>query len=395
MNEDEGPAVLLPQLVVGTSLQYFMGLSADIRPSSPKASASSSGVKGDGSGDGSTTSGSDSSPDGDGTTGMLSPRPIFLVARAACGASHTVLVSTSGEAWVCGRNRTGQLGLDPEGLAETFSPVRVPLLLGSEENNGRVGVGVVASAGEREGASAVVSVVQAAAGRAHTMLLLSDGRVLGFGSDEFCALGLDRPGSSTSPTAASAETGTTAPQSWHWQPREIEALRGQCVASVSAGGEQSFVITVGPSSQATHPSGAERAAAIKDSAEVEASSCAAEEDRTAVDRSEGTVLSGKAAEVMDVAAKGDDARVGGVGSAGTLPLYWQGSEALFRRRRFSIPLVTPMRTANDFLKLLREVKPREGENGDTKDDEPPDGLNAVIEVSPGVNKTILSFSLST
>ncbi|CAN0200118.1 unnamed protein product, partial [Laminaria digitata] len=51
----------------------------------------------------------------------------FLAIRASCGQSHTVLVSTDGEAWVCGRNRSGQLGLDPCEVSETSIPMRVPL----------------------------------------------------------------------------------------------------------------------------------------------------------------------------------------------------------------------------------------------------------------------------
>ncbi|CAN0266779.1 unnamed protein product, partial [Hapterophycus canaliculatus] len=97
----------------------------------------------------------------------------------ACGQSHTVFVSAAGEAWSCGRNRSGQLGLDPEKVVDSPSPVRVPLLL-EGGSDGRGGAGAAAAA---------VSAVQAAAGRAHTLLLLSDARVVGFGSDEFGTLG--------------------------------------------------------------------------------------------------------------------------------------------------------------------------------------------------------------
>lgn len=171
--------------------------------------------------------------------------PLFFAARAACGQSHTVFVSQHGEAWVCGRNRAGQLGLDPKSTSETPVPVRLPL---SETSSG------VRNSSWNVSESDMV--VQPAAGRAHTMLLLQDGRVLGFGSDEFGVLGRgdataevsggggDEGGGENREglPAAPAEEVTT--QSWRWQPREIEGLRGRDIAFVSAGGEQSFAISL-------------------------------------------------------------------------------------------------------------------------------------------------------
>lgn len=290
MAEGKGPAVLRPRPVVGTFAKPLTATavagpvagSEETPPSStqtttswsPAASSNNGGGGGSGADGGGADSGgadsattdsvtTDSVTTDDGTGDFITP--VCRAARAACGENHTVIVSMTGEAWTCGRNRAGQLGLDPEELAETASPVRVPLLLpsvpddegndamgGPDAGGGGTAGGTGGVPGGRGGGSAR-AVVHAAAGRAHTMLLLSNGRVVGFGSDEFGALGVSLGeeggvvgGGGNDPEREAGGGGgeATMARSWHWKPREIAALRGQWVASVSAGGEQSFAIVV-------------------------------------------------------------------------------------------------------------------------------------------------------
>lgn len=180
-----------------------------------------------------------------------------------------MLVSKHGEAWVCGRNRSGQLGLDPASTTSTSVPVH--LLPDDNKNNsysgssgtGSVGIGetdsIVKTSGgsytRAQGDESNVVVVEAAAGRAHTLLLLNDGRVLGFGSDEFGAV-TGSPAARRSDSAGGGgggeeEAATAAPHEMRWQPREIEAWPGQLVVSVSAGGEQSFALALEPEGEST------------------------------------------------------------------------------------------------------------------------------------------------
>lgn len=304
--------------------------------------------------------------------------PSFLAARAACGESHTIFVSTSGEVWACGRNRNGQLGMDPDVVPETVVPVRVPLTDVVSEDVGSGGV------------DPSVEVVQAAAGRVHTMLLMSDGRVLGFGSDEFGALGVgprtdgDVEMGSAGERAESGmefDSGTAEPAgssagkiSLHWQPRVIEVFEGQRIASVSAGGEQSFAIAIASSlpSAETRVPAVEREANLAAAASDAASTFPGERDRR--DASEKFVAAGAAT----VAARGvvyDSTRkiIGGE------DLLRQGSEAMFRRRRFSIPAVTPMRTADDFSKLISAVQSADSMEEEGGASSP--AMDALVEAS--------------
>ncbi|CAN0451571.1 unnamed protein product, partial [Discosporangium mesarthrocarpum] len=82
--------------------------------------------------------------------------------------------------WVCGRNTSGQLGLNPQAFPSASEPSRLPL-----EATFPWATPPTPGAGAGAGAG----VVLAAAGRAHTLLLLANGKVLGFGSNEFGNLG--------------------------------------------------------------------------------------------------------------------------------------------------------------------------------------------------------------
>ncbi|CAN0107444.1 unnamed protein product, partial [Ectocarpus sp. 8 AP-2014] len=284
--------------------------------------------------------------------------PAFLAARAACGQSHTVLVSTAGDAWACGRNRSGQLGVDPDIVGETSTPVRVPL--GGEGGGG---------------GAAAADAVQAAAGRAHSLVLLSDGRVVGFGSDEFGALGPVEPPAAAAAVGDSMEVDTATPRScYHWKPTVIEALSGRWVASVSAGGEQSFALAVGPAPPPAVGAGAGKAhpppplpSFTGDVASV-AGAVGRPDDKATV-AAAISVDSDSAAEQKftpaPAAAESEARREGGgedagggpgslAGAAG--PLVRRGSEALSLRRRFSLPPTLRMWTAGEFLQLIRRAE---------------------------------------
>ncbi|CAM9846562.1 unnamed protein product [Ectocarpus sp. 13 AM-2016] len=285
--------------------------------------------------------------------------PAFLAARAACGQSHTVLVSTAGDAWACGRNRSGQLGVDPDIVGETSTPVRVPL---EGEGGG--------------GGAAAADAVQAAAGRAHSLVLLSDGRVIGFGSDEFGALGpAEPPAAAAAAVGDSMEVDTATPRPcYHWKPTVIEALRGRWVASVSAGGEQSFALAVGPEPPPAVGVGAGTAhpppplpSLTGDAASVAGGLGRPDEKATVAEGM--SVDSDSAAEQKFTPAPavaesetrreggGEDADGGPASLAGAAgPLVRRGSEALSLRRRFSLPPTLRMWTAGEFLQLIRRAE---------------------------------------
>lgn len=299
-----------------------------------------------------------------GDDGITASPPAFRAYRAACGQSHTVLVSTAGEAWVCGRNRSGQLGLDPMAVSQTFSPVRVPLP--SRDDASASGVGI-----DTRGSASRVRVVQAAAGRAHTILLRSNGCVLGFGSDEFGTLGFStqvepegipevvedevEDGTQNVPAAAGGKEGVDrGPVSIHWKPREISALKEQWVASVSAGGEQSFALVVGRTP--TPPQGQEE----KEPDAEGASSVPSGGGKDIVAGVPGVGSDALRAEAA-TAAGTETATVDAAGSSGSggnsSALIWrQGSEAMNLRRRFSLPPALKMRTAAEFLALIEQAR---------------------------------------
>lgn len=316
-----------------------------------------------------------------GDDGITAYPPAFHAYRAACGQSHTVLVSTAGEAWVCGRNRSGQLGLDPVVVSQTFSPVRIPSPSSDDDGASRVG------SGDR-GSASRVRVVQAAAGRAHTILLRSNGCVLGFGSDEFGALGCStqaEPGGIPEVVEVEVEGGTKivpavaavdnegvdrGSVSMHWKPREISALKEQWVASVSAGGEQSFALVVGrtptpPQGQeekkesdaevaSSVPSGSGKDIATGVSTETESvPGVGSDVLRAAAATATGTAAGTSTATETTTPAAGGSSGSGGNSSA----LIWrQGSEAMNLRRRFSLPPALKMRTAAEFLALIEQAR---------------------------------------
>eukprot|EP01090_Pellita_catalonica_P000872 TRINITY_DN1061_c0_g1_i5.p1 TRINITY_DN1061_c0_g1~~TRINITY_DN1061_c0_g1_i5.p1 ORF type:complete len:189 (-),score=4.29 TRINITY_DN1061_c0_g1_i5:352-918(-) len=70
----------------------------------------------------------------------LSPKQVHntaleRVAFLSCGGSHTVIITSRGELWVAGRNRKGQMGLQPEENIRAFRRVSVP-------HDGKMGIWV-------------------------------------------------------------------------------------------------------------------------------------------------------------------------------------------------------------------------------------------------------------
>ncbi|CAN0304871.1 unnamed protein product [Ectocarpus sp. 12 AP-2014] len=379
VEDGEGPAVLHPRPIVGTfskpltlppaaaatpddvpsprdSNPTGAGSATPARPARP-APAGAEGV---------TATAAAATPasrvGGDGASGGCmksgATPPAFLAARAACGQSHTVLISTAGDAWACGRNRSGQLGVDPDIVGETSTPVRVPL---EGEGGG--------------GGAAAADAVQAAAGRAHSLVLLSDGRVVGFGSDEFGALGPAEPPAAAAAVGDNMEVDTATPRScYHWKPTVIEALSGRWVASVSAGGEQSFAVVVGPEPPPAVGAGAGTAhpppplpSLTGDAASVagglgrpgEKASVAAAMSVDSDSAAEQKVTPAPAVAGSEARREGggEDADGGPASLAGAAgPLVRRGSEALSLRRRFSLPPTLRMWTAGEFLQLVRRAE---------------------------------------
>lgn len=96
--------------------------------------------------------------------GQSSPSIVHGIISAACGLHHTAVVTVDGGVMVCGRNRHGQLGLDPSITPQ--SATLIALQLESE-----------------------TQITQAACGLNHTLLLDSSGVCYGMGSDAYGQIG--------------------------------------------------------------------------------------------------------------------------------------------------------------------------------------------------------------
>ena len=90
------------------------------------------------------------------------------IKQIAVGAEHVLLLNENGSVQVFGSNSDGQLGLGEIEDSELYAPVE--LTLPSEFASNKV--------------------VKVSAGDAHSLLLLDDGSVLSFGSNEYGQLGL-------------------------------------------------------------------------------------------------------------------------------------------------------------------------------------------------------------
>ena len=124
----------------------------------------------------------------DGGAGQSSARRLRA---AVCGGNHTLLVDDSGRLYSCGRNDYGQLGLGPLGGERQYEPTPVR--------------GVEAGA-----------LRSAACGASHSLALMRDGGVLGWGRNDRGQLGLP------------------VKRAVRW-PEPLAALSGRPVAQVAAG----------------------------------------------------------------------------------------------------------------------------------------------------------------
>ena len=413
MADGEGPVVLRPRPIVGTfPTPLGGGSSGDEKPTALATTSSvwrsplspqqqprqqQQNPPAEDTGAGSNEEDKAETGDGggarSGNAGVAASPPAFRAAHAACGQSHTVLVSAAGEAWACGRNRSGQLGLDPAVVPEAYSPVHVPLPMGDAAGSG----GSSGRGRGRSGSASRLKVVQAAAGRAHTILLRSNGYVLGFGSDEFGALGVSQgeeagcipevgdgdedenalataiPDATDREEEAAAAEVSQPPVTW--QPREIPALKGQWVASISAGGEQSFALVVGRtqqtsstslSSSSSSPSSygvaASTAGPLLRSGGQEASGTATDETSLASAAASASASSVPSASKLGVVGNPATTAGGGGSGGGSFsvdlsgPISRQGSQAMFLRRRFSLPPALKMRTAAEFMELIEQAR---------------------------------------
>lgn len=413
LGDGEGPAVLLPRPVVGTFSKPVTGgalttpppsaadakngnndTSAVTSPPTAKsdpadataaAMAAATATAATGATTAAAAGGDGGSGSGGGAVGGATP-PVFLATRAACGQSHTVLVSAAGEVWATGRNRAGQLGVNPEEVAETPVPVAVPFLLQDDSRAAAREGGEGQTGGGGEGGGGATVAVQAAAGRAHTLVLLSDGRVVGFGSDEFGALGAPppAPASSEAGDGPGADSGMEVddpppmPPSYHWRPAVVEELKDQRITSVSAGGEQSLALAVDPvpavaaeSAAASPPrpqaspprppaAEAQHGVAAPTDASV-GSALSAGEQKSAAAAAAPALVGGTSTATPSTEGatgggdgEGDGVEGAGAGSGGA-PISRQGSQAMYLRRRFSLPPALRMRTVGEFLQLVRRA----------------------------------------
>jgi alpha-tubulin suppressor-like RCC1 family protein len=131
---------------------------------------------------------------------VLFPALTNRIVSVAAGADHNLAVDEGGGVWVWGRNNYGQLGKGSRSLAE-----RTPLEL-------NLGVGVFAES--------------AAAGFSHSLILTTDGEVLGFGRNNSGQAG-----------QVATTSFVTAPSPIYKGLIELNEIR-----SISAGTDSSFAI---------------------------------------------------------------------------------------------------------------------------------------------------------
>lgn len=127
------------------------------------------------------------------------------IAQVSCGDAHTIALTGRGVAFVTGGNHAGQLGIGDRRDRARFTPVRALCDAGCEGGwrcKRSVGNGILggvgkgggsgmAGDGERDKGMGVCecSVAMVAAGRAHSVLLLDNGRVLAAGDNGHGQLG--------------------------------------------------------------------------------------------------------------------------------------------------------------------------------------------------------------
>ena len=138
------------------------------------------------------------------TTDKKTPQPVLNhpkeITSLSCGQYHTLISTTDGVAYVCGKNDYGQLGYESTDSIKTFSK-----LLGSPEMD---------------------SVMQVCCGYYHTLILCHNGLVFGFGRNDYGQLGL----------------GHTQPRVYNCQ--QISHLRDKNVLHVTAGCYHSIASTL-------------------------------------------------------------------------------------------------------------------------------------------------------
>jgi len=98
------------------------------------------------------------------------------ITQAAFGLSHSILLASDGKVYTSGRNTWGQLGN------------------GNFGTNSNLPVAVVTS-----GALAGKSILQVAAGQTHSLALSSDGKIYGWGQNNFGQIGISNASSSNVP----------------------------------------------------------------------------------------------------------------------------------------------------------------------------------------------------
>lgn len=81
------------------------------------------------------------------------------ITSISCGQFHTVVASSAGAAYVCGKNDYGQLGLDVQGSVKVFT--KIPILPEMER------------------------IFQVCCGYYHTLLLSNNGIISGFGRNDY------------------------------------------------------------------------------------------------------------------------------------------------------------------------------------------------------------------
>ncbi|XP_050097648.1 probable E3 ubiquitin-protein ligase HERC4 isoform X1 [Anopheles aquasalis] len=179
------------------------------------------------------------------------------IARAACGASHTLLLTNDGKMYSCGNNDHGQLGHDVESLPNKRPRMsRFKLLTALENyiitqaccgtahslaltNWGQVyswGSNAVGQLGQETDTTrqivprlirsiAAKQVVQIAAGHYHCLALTNSGELYAWGSNAYGQLGLGMTNEKVS------------------TPTLVQSLAGVPIAFIACGGNHSFAIS--------------------------------------------------------------------------------------------------------------------------------------------------------
>ena len=167
---------------------------------------------------------------------FVSNRPSSLaqshVQRISCGWDHTIVLTFGGETYGWGSNSRGQIGIGAEAVGQN---IRYPTCITIDE---------------MQGEAKKIGIIGVATGRAHSILLRSDGTMYGFGDNKYHQLGLETDettttalSSSASASGSSGSSGTSGSPELLPSPGRVQWTSSQIVIEVCCGWQFSSAVS--------------------------------------------------------------------------------------------------------------------------------------------------------